>query len=468
MENAQKKTGLQFSTKSFIVAISILFALMVIAYVLTLVVPSGAYTWIIDADGNRIIDTTKDFQYTSGGGISFLRWIFSPFLILGGSEKVTLIAIIAFLIIIGGVFNCLDKCGFMNYMLTKITHRFGKSRYKLLALVVLFFMAMGSLIGSFEEVAAIVPIAVALCVSLGFDALTGIAISILATGCGFAAGVFNPFTVGVAETLIGETIISGFWLRLVSFAIIYGILVSFIILHAKKVERKIEFTQIEFTQNKDMNKAILAFVIIMGIGVICVFLSAVVEFLQGITMVLVALMFLIGGTVSTFMCKISVKEYFKNFGSGALGILPAVLMILMASSIKFTLDEAGIMDTIIHFFAVTLEGVPKWLTILFIYLIVLIFNFFIPSGSAKAFLLIPLIVPLASNIFGISKQLCVLAYIFGDGFSNVIYPTNPVLLLSLGLGNVEYSKWFKWTIKFQAIILAVTSLILMFGYLIGY
>jgi uncharacterized ion transporter superfamily protein YfcC len=110
---------------------------------------------------------------------------------------------------------------------------------------------------------------------------------------------------------------------------------------------------------------------------------------------------------------------------------------------------------------------PDWMVILFIYLIILAMNFFIPSGSAKAFMLIPLIVPMA-QIFGISSQLCVVAFAFGDGFSNVLYPTNPALLLSLGLADVSYSTWFKWSVKFQLLNLLLTSLILLFGLAVGY
>jgi uncharacterized ion transporter superfamily protein YfcC len=94
-------------------------------------------------------------------------------------------------------------------------------------------------------------------------------------------------------------------------------------------------------------------------------------------------------------------------------------------------------------------------------------NFFIPSGSAKAFMLIPLIVPMA-EIFGISAQLCVMAFAFGDGFSNVFYPTNPALLISLGVANTSYTTWFKWSWKFQAANLLLTSAVLLICIAIGY
>ena len=142
-------------------------------------------------------------------------------------------------------------------------------------------------------------------------------------------------------------------------------------------------------------------------------------------------------------------------------------MILMASSIKYTLEQASVLDTVLHGAVSLAEKLPGWAVILFIYLIVLLMNFFIASGSAKAFMLIPIIVPMA-QIFGISPQLCILAFAFGDGFSNVMYPTNPALLISLGLADVSYGKWFKWSVKFQACNLLLTSAILLLGFLIGY
>ena len=113
------------------------------------------------------------------------------------------------------------------------------------------------------------------------------------------------------------------------------------------------------------------------------------------------------------------------------------------------------------------DSLPRFAVILFIYLIVLVMNFFIPSGSAKAFMLIPIIVPMA-QIFGISAQLCIVAFAFGDGFSNVMYPTNPALLISLGLADVSYGKWFKRSVIFQLMNLALTSAILLLGLAVGY
>ena len=184
-------------------------------------------------------------------------------------------------------------------------------------------------------------------------------------------------------------------------------------------------------------------------------------------MIIVAVTFLIAGVVSVMVAGMKPLALLKSAWQGIVGIFPAVLMILMAASIKFTLEEAHVLDTVLHAAVGVANSLPPWCVILFIYLIVLVMNFFISSGSAKAFMLMPLIVPLA-QVFGISPQLCVLAFAFGDGFSNVLYPTNPVLLISLGVANVNYATWFRWSWKFQLANLLLTSGVLLFGLTIGY
>ena len=464
----KKSDGLNLSVRSFIAAIVIIFLLMTVAYVLTFVIPGGSYSRAADDAGHLIIDTTAEFTYTDGG-IPFWKWILSPLLVLTAEGNGTLIAVIVFLLVIGGVFTCLDRCGLMEYMLHKTASRFSTVRYRLMAVVTLLFMAMGSLVGSFEECVPMVPLIVALAVNLGWDALTGIGMSLLAAGCGFASGVCNPFTVGVAQQLAGLPMFSGAWLRGLTFLLIYLLLYGFLRFYAKKIERPLEkvMSAVTFTYDAKMGKGLVAFASMLGTGIVIVLCSGFITALQDYTMIIVAVMFLAAGISATLLCGMSGRELGKQFLSGVTGIFPAVMMILMASSIRFTLEEAKILDTILHEAVTVAQNLPGWTVILFIYLIVLVMNFFIPSGSAKAFMLIPLIVPMA-QIFGLSAQLCVVAFAFGDGFSNVFYPTNPALLIALGLADVSYQDWFRWSVKFQILNLILTSLILIFGLAIGY
>jgi len=467
MENNEKK-GLNISARCFITAIAVIFALMVLTYVLTFVVPGGEFARVDDGNGNMVIDTDGGFTYVEGG-ISFGKWIASPILVLTADGSATLIAVIVFLLVIGGVFNSLEKCGLMKYMLDRITAKYGAARYKLMAVVIFFFMAMGSFIGSFEECVPLVPIVVALSVGLGWDVATGVAMSLLATGSGFAAGVCNPFTVGVAQSLAGLPMFSGIWLRAVSFVFIYVLLLWFVRRHAKKIEKPVSSTSAADGCVKDEKKSrgLMCFAIIIGVGLVTVVSSSFITVLQDYTMIIVALMFLVAGITAPIVSGMSLKNWLTSFGNGVVSILPAVIMILMAASIKYTLDEANVLDTMLER-AVTAAGtMPKWLVVLFIYLIVLVMNFFIGSGSAKAFMLIPLIVPLA-QVVGISPQLCIVAFAFGDGFSNVFYPTNAALLISLGLANLSYGDWAKWSWKFQGLNLILTSALLLLGFAVGY
>ena len=462
----EEKGTLNVSVKSFLTSIGVIVVLMILTYVLTFLIPGGEYARVVDASGNLVIDPSGGFRFVEGG-LSFWKWLASPFLVLGADGGGMIAAIIVFLLVIGGVFNSLEVCGLMKYMLNRIVHQFGKSRYQLMAVVAFFFMAMGALIGSFEECVPLVPIVVALAVSLGWDAVTGIGMSLLAVGCGFASGVCNPFTIGVAQSLAGLPMFSGMWLRAVGFVVIYGLLMAYLVWYARKVDNRKEMLQQSFVKDARMDKSLFCFASIVGAGIIIVLCSGFITALQDYTMIIVAVMFLAAGITASLVSGMSGKALGKSFWKGIVNIFPAVFLILLASSIKYILIEANILDTILHGAVQVVEDLPKWMIILFIYILVLVMNFFISSGSAKAFLLIPLIVPMA-QLFGIEPQLCMVAFAFGDGFSNVFYPTNAALLIALGLVNVSYGKWFRYVWKFQLINFVVTSLLLLFGLAVGY
>lgn len=462
----ERKQGLNISVKSFLTAILVIALLMVLTYGLSFLIPGGQYARALDESGNTVIDTTAGFTYVEGG-LPFWQWLLSPLLVLTAEGGGMILAILVFLLVIGGVFNALQLCDLMNYMLDKIVDRFGSARYRLLAVITFFFMAMGAFIGSFEECVPLVPIVSALAVSLGWDTLTGLGMSLLAVGCGFASGVCNPFTVGVAQSLAGLPMFSGIWLRALSFVLIYALLLIFLLHHAKKVGHTELQKKKRFEAQKKMDQGLICFGSIVGVGILLVLSSSFIHAPQDYTMIIVAVMFLIAGISASLTCGMRGKELASAFGKGMSGIFPAVLLILMASSIKYTLTEAKILDTLLYWAVNSVSGLPKWSVILCIYLIVLVLNFFISSGSAKAFLLMPLIVPMA-QIFEIEAQLCVLAFAFGDGFSNVFYPTNAALLISLGLADISYGKWIKFSWKFQLLNLLLTSALLLFGLSVGY
>jgi uncharacterized ion transporter superfamily protein YfcC len=183
--------------------------------------------------------------------------------------------------------------------------------------------------------------------------------------------------------------------------------------------------------------------------------------------IILAASFLIGGTIAGLVICDKKSDSFIFLGKGALSMLPAVFLIAIASSIKLVMEESGIIDTIMHYIISLLDGKSKFVTIVLIYLLILVLQVFIGSSSAKIMLVMPIIVPICASI-GISPSIVILAYCMADGFTDVILPTNPVLLVGLSMANVSYGKWFKWTWKLQLFVLTITLLILLFATGIGY
>ncbi len=477
MENRDQRV-LNINKKSFVTALIMLLALMLVTYALTFVLPAGEYARTL-VDGQETV--VPGTYAPAESGLTLWKFLLSPFLVLGAAGGGTIIAIIAFLFVIGGAFNALDASGLMRYMLSRLHHSFADKKYRLLAVITLFFLSLGAFVGSFEEVVPLVPIAVALAYSLGWDALVGLGMSLLAVGCGFSTGVCNPFTVGVAQTLAGLPMFSAIWLRLVTYVILYGMLLLFLIPYARRVERdparslaydpdaaaRFLAMRAEFSKDRRFDRALMVFAGVLGFGVLLILSSSVLPPLQDLIMPVIALIFLVAGTAASLLTGMGTRAFFRAFGQGVTSILPAVLLILMASSIKYMLVTAKILDTILYSVVKLAEGAGRGMVALLIYWLVLALDLFIASGSAKAFLLMPLIAPLA-DLFGVSRQVSVLAFAFGDGFSNVLYPTNPVLLISLGIVGLGYGRWARWSLPFQLAIVAVTSGLLLFAVAVGY
>ena len=445
----KEKKGLNISAASFVAAIAILVGLMILTYILTLVIP--------------------------GGSIPFWKWALSPVLVLGSGQGGTLIAVMLFLLIIGGTFNALDRSGTMDYMLRKIVHAAGDKKYVLLAFVTLFFLSMGAFVGSFEECIPLVPLAVVLAVAMGWDEMVGLGMSLGAVACGFATGVLNPFTTGVAQTLMGLPVFSGISLRLLTFVMIFGCLLLFLVPYAKKCEKKNrEAGKVQenigisaFVRKENMEASMRFFIGTIGVCFLVIVLSVFVPGLSDYLMILVALFFLIAGVGCCICSKIKPRKAATYFGYGMLTILPSLFLIMMAGSIQYTMNESGIFEPISEFAEYFIAGMPPYVGILFIFLFAMLMNFFVSSGSAEAVLLMPLFATIAENC-GMSKQLMVLAFNYGDGFSNLIYFTNPCLLIALSLVGVSYVKWIKWSLKLQVMIAACCCGILLLGSAIGY
>lgn len=475
-------SGLKISKKSFVSSVIILLVLMLGAGALTWIIPSGNFERVL-TDGKEII-RPGTFAFTGQGGYPLWRWFTAPFEVLWGEDAVTVIAIIVFICIIGGVFALLDKSGMLQYIMNGLVRRFEAKKYRLMAVLVLFFMLFGSVFGIFEELVALVPIVILLSRALGWDSLTGLGMSALAAGFGFASATMNPFTLGVAQELAGLPAFSGIGFRLVTFVICYSVLYLYLYRYAKKIEADPEQSPVyaEDLAYKEKNAAaatvealpneqylgktvkIFAGSLLLVIGYIVA--GFFVPALSSVSLPVMAVVFLVGGLLAAKVSRYGGK-LLPDFLSGVGGIAPSALLIMMAMSVKHIITEGGIMDTILYYISEAAANMGAYGAAVVIFLLVLVLNFFVSSGSAKAFLLIPILSPLA-DLVGLSRQVAVQAFCFGDGFTNMLYPTNALLMITLGLTVVSYPKWFKWTIKLQLLMLVVNIGLLMAAVAIGY
>ncbi|MCJ7825274.1 MAG: hypothetical protein MUP44_10270, partial [Anaerolineales bacterium] len=221
------------SRKAFIQAAGILFLLMMITGVLTLVVPAGVYTRS-SVGGREVIDP-ESFVLIERPSYPIWRWFTAPFEALGGPDGPTLIVVAIFVLCVAVSFAVLDSTGIMRAWIYGVVGRYQHRKYLLLGLISLVFMLLGATFGIFEEIVPLVPLMVALSYSLGWDALVGLGMSILAVNLGFSAALANPFTIGIAQHFAGLPLFSGILFRIPIFLVMYAVLLWFLIHYARRV-----------------------------------------------------------------------------------------------------------------------------------------------------------------------------------------------------------------------------------------
>ncbi|MEL7648912.1 MAG: Na+/H+ antiporter NhaC family protein [Sedimentibacter sp.] len=443
------------AVNTFLTAAIVLIVMLFLTGLLTYLIPNG------DFNAETMTFTIREEQ-----GIPIHTWIGAPILVLFSESGALVIAIILFLLIIGGSIHLLKETGLIEGIILAIVKKFKDNEFVLLCMLVFVFMALGAFIGVFEEVVPLVPLIIILARRMGWDELTGLGVSVLATGLGFAAAVTNPFTIGVAQGLADVPIFSGALLRLLVFISVYAILVAFLFSRTKK--HRIDCVENELTSKQDVSKKAYGFfIVLMLIMFMLVGATPFVEALRDYTLPLIGVIFLVAGIGVGLISNWKPTRVAKQFFIGAKDMSPAIILILLATGIKHVMIEGHILDTILYQISQNISHTSPLTAVLIVFIIVMIMNFFIGSGSAKAFILMPILVPIM-DLLGIGRQLGILAFQFGDGFSNVLYPTNAVLLISLGLVQVGYGKWIKFILPLQGILMLLSIFWLTVAFTIGY
>ncbi len=488
------KSLIKLDKKTILGVGALLFAIMIFAGVLTQIVPTGAYE--TDLNGNIINGTYSEIPRDSVG-YSFWRTFIAPIevFINSTSEAMTGVIIILVIIVIGGTFLVLDKSGVLKYIMTTIVNRFSDRKYILLSIMIFACMILSSFAGILEESITLVPLAVAISLSLGWDSFVGLGFSLISVTFGYAAATFNPFNIGIIHSMADLPMFSGVLFRIFVFAVIYVILAGFFITYAKKIEKNPEKSpcyksDIELKkrlldsnetkkalQNKRLPKATKAFthalLAVLIITVIClvsnIFINneTISDIIGYLPLASMAILFTAGGMRAGYISGFKKNDLGKIFLSGAKSILPCAPIILIIISVTYILKSGMIIDTLLYWVHNYISTMNPYAALTIIFLVICVFEFFIGSGSAKAFLLMPILLPLVDMI-GIGRQNLIVSFCLSDGLCNVLYPTNGLLMIALSIINISYLKYIKCAWKlFLAVFIASVGLTFI-GYAIGY
>jgi len=490
---AQQETGgskdsaIKIGGKAFLLSAMIILALMIVSGILTRILPAGLFERVV-SEGRTLV-VNGSYREIARPAYPVWRWFTAPIEILFGPDNLTPIVLIIFISVIGGSITILEYAGVMEALINFLVARFAKRKYLLITVIICFFMFIASFVGIFEGMVPLIIFIIPVAISLGWDSLTGLGMSLLPLAFGFAAAVTNPFTIAVAQKIADLPLFSGAPLRLVFFVIVAVLVNLFVIRHAKKVERNPE-SSICFREDEALRQKLRAagntaegagkknitkgqwralywFGAWITLAMLLVVSTSRISSLSNLAFPMMTVLFLTGGIGSGIFAGLKAGEIGRAFGKGMLNILPGIVLVLMAYSVKHIITTGLIMDTILFQAAELIRQSPPMAAAFLVYATTLVMNFFIGSASAKAFLMMPLLTPLA-DLVGITRQTAILAFDFGDGFSSMVFPTNALLLIALSFSVVSYTKWVRWTWKFQILALALTSAFLAFAVKIGF
>ena len=475
----QKKNALiDISKKTFIQVTALLLGLLVAAIALTYMIPAGSFG--INADGStdygayRTLDGVK--------GVALWKGVLAPILVFFSGDGLTLIMLSLFLLVISAAFQVMNDAGGIAALVEAASDRFRNRRRLMVSAISLLFMSFGAFLGLFEEMLTMLPIIAVLCLAVGYDSFTGFLICIISCGFGFASAVTNPFTVLLACEIIGANPMENIWYRIIIFAVMYLLLQGFISLYLRRLRQdpKSSYTyehDRRLRSSADLDGNALSKTpaqekrirMVYGLFLLCsLALIAVCSFtaaLRSYTVVVLIAYFLIFGILAGRWCAMTWKAVFGSFLKGLSGALPTIVFIGLSASIKYVFDEGSVMPTIANQINLLAKGKSIFLIALIVYAVVLVLEFFISSSTAKAILIMGL---LSTVSLGLSDQMSVLIYTFADGYTNVLFPTSPVLLISLSMIEMEYFKWVKKSALLFIINTALVIAFIILGIVIGY
>ena len=382
--------------------------------------------------------------------------------------------LVFYLFILGALFSLIQQTGAINAFIFSLIEKF-KSRPKLLLfLVYMTIFTASSFMGIASEAIPLIPIFLFLSKHLGYDRLFGFALLAVPVFLGWSSGVTNPFSVQIAQVIAELPIGSGIGFRLVLYVVYATIGFYFISRYGDKIKKKpslslmkddefdlTEFGLFEKERLQNKHKYILLFFILSYAGILIAVQTIGWGLLEMSACFIGILLIVIK------IAGMSGDEAMSGFTKGLQVMIVPALVVGIARGIFVVLQEGMIIDSLLYYSSEALASLPKIVAAEGMLLFQSSLNFFIPSATGQAIVSMPLMTPMA-DILGISRQTAVLAYILGDGLSNLIIPTSGVLMAMLGLAKVPFEKWFKFILPLFIISAILAFIFIAIAMVIGY
>ncbi len=466
----------------------IIFLIIVVAAVLTWVVPPGAYERSeIEVAGVGTREVVEPGSYerierpeaSVGGRLAHTVGVVFQAPILGFVDP-DAAPIIAFVLLVGGAFAVLTATGAVDAGLRRIVRAAEGSAALDLLLIPLFmtlFSLGGAVFGMSEETIPFVLIFVPLALALGYDSLTGAAIPFLGSAAGFAAAFLNPFTVGVAQGIAGVPLFSGRGFRVVLWVTVTAAVVLFVVWHARRVRRDPGRSPTRVLDDEARARGLhlgetdagftgrQGLVLAVFFGGLAVLVAGVLTFQWYI--VEIAALFVALGVAMGLVGGLGGNATARAFMEGVRDLAPTALIIGLARGILVVLEDGQTVDTILYALSSALADTGSAVAAMAMFATQTAINFFVPSGSGQAALTMPLMAPL-SDLVGVSRQTAVLAFQMGDGFTNMIIPTSAVLMGVLSLARVPWTTWARWVLPLQVGLFALGLVALAVATAVGF
>ena len=445
----------------------ILLIIMLFVVILSYIIPSGLYERIEDSSGITVIDPDT-FQYVENETpITFMDYfeaIYTGF--VNGAT------IMGTLFISSGAIYLLEVSGAFGAGINMILKMTKGKEFSVVCIFYTIFVVFGVL-GYGEAAYPFYPLAVTIGFALGYDRMVGTALAIVGSTVGFTSGLMNTFTTGVAQQIVGLPLFSGIGFRAVGLVVFYAIGLIGLYTYCRKIKKNpaLSLMSEEYMNQKqedhteqmeEMNpRRVLGLLVFLGIIVVqgfgCIRL--------GWSFPQIAAIYVIMAILLAIIFRFGPSEACQLFCKGAVRVFAAAFAVGLAQSVVVLMNQACIMDTIVHAMSQLLENRSAILALLIIFIFVTLFNFLVVSGSGKAVIVMPILQPLG-KILNINQQVLVLTYQYGDGITNSFWPGSS--LVQLSMCGVDYASWIKFCWKIYLGFIVSAFVLVMIAYGIGY